>query len=1034
MKSPVLDTLLRDPSIKNLLRKSKDLYWMRPIDSSLRYSQEEYSTICRLGYMLSSTALASGIDDLSYADEAYQLLKEYPIDDETAESVFDSIAGYDFQDKQVIFYFYLASLALKMDKSISARLLLSKYSPADTSEEKNWGLRTLYSVLKSILFLIRKQKGFSDIHQAISLIEQLRLEQKDFENKYVSNLNLEDQRREALSLVGIYHVSKAITDTADFLINGYAKQHRLITSAVRQHIEIAIGLQNNNSRLKDIISIIWNDLQLLIRNSIWNNTGFDDKIKELCKKKAESGILELLPSQQKALESNMLNVAANAIVLQMPTSSGKTLMAEFNILITRSLRSDSKIVYVVPSRALMNQVFFDLREDLSGLDLTVERTSAAIEIDPAENDFLLSEEIDILVTTPEKLDLLIRRHHRSVEDISLFIIDEAHTIENGERGARLELLLTILRRERPDAKYMLLSPFLPEGGEKIKEWLGGGNSIQIDWKPSDKLVFGLKLTRRKVKYTILPTPFSDQVTEEKSFESSKRIATDNSGTKKEILEYVIRQYGEADKTQLILCKGRDTALNQAQFISDFTDCKERTSDDLALIQKYMEEEIGCPTTYTQLLSKGITVHHAGLSDESKILIEHLIRKGEIQYICATTTIAEGVNFPVSSVYFDSFQKGNTTLSTNDFWNIAGRAGRTLIDDIGKIILPFNSKTNITSAKAIISKSADELASVLARLFVERDNVLQKLNSPSGISELEKSFPESFGPLFQYFVHILNMADSEYITDIEDLFKDTLAYHLLPDDRKNSFIDLCRQIYLCIQAKYSTNTGVLKFADKTGFSVPSVLSIMREKSKNARISDLSSWNPDEMFNRNDSSNLAHKISVIAALKETQMGTESKQGPFSPDIVARILTAWVKGDKLNSISTIHPSFINEEDSSKRVASFVKYMNDIRFKASWGLSALEGIVRGNENDIKDTDIPSFVYYGVDDRKALVMRMLGIPRSLSGNISQIIDGPLSHYSFSKLRNQIHTMTANDWDSVAPAASKLSGQEWKRIVNLLMK
>ena len=51
----------------------------------------------------------------------------------------------------------------------------------------------------------------------------------------------------------------------------------------------------------------------------------------------------------------MLDVYANATILQMPTSAGKTLLAEFNIIVTKSLRSDAKIIYVVPSRALVNQ-------------------------------------------------------------------------------------------------------------------------------------------------------------------------------------------------------------------------------------------------------------------------------------------------------------------------------------------------------------------------------------------------------------------------------------------------------------------------------------------------------------------------------------------------------------------------------------------------------------------------------------------------------------------------------------------------------
>ena len=108
--------------------------------------------------------------------------------------------------------------------------------------------------------------------------------------------------------------------------------------------------------------------------------------------------------------------------------------------------------------------------------------------------------------------------------------------------------------------------------------------------------------------------------------------------------------------------------------------------------------------------------------------------------------------------------------------------------------------------------------------------------------------------------------------------------------------------------------------------------------------------------------------------------------------------------------------------------------RFKASWGLSALEGIVKGNEDEMKDSYIPSYVYYGVDNNPALAMRMLGIPRSLSLSLSQIITGSISDYSFTKLRNIINSLSLNDWDSLKPTRSKLSGEEWKYIVSILMK
>ena len=66
-----------------------------------------------------------------------------------------------------------------------------------------------------------------------------------------------------------------------------------------------------------------------------------------------------------------------------------------------------------------------------------------------------------------------------------------------QRGARLELLMAILKRERPNAKFMLLSPFLHGKKDVMAEWLGGGNTIQIDWKPAEKLLIGLKNHKTK---------------------------------------------------------------------------------------------------------------------------------------------------------------------------------------------------------------------------------------------------------------------------------------------------------------------------------------------------------------------------------------------------------------------------------------------------------------------------------------------------------------------------------------------------------
>lgn len=1033
----LFETLLVDEEIQMLLLDSEK----RVLESQVYEDEEalfDSQKVIRLVFLLINHCFASDDVDIGKLKKTYLLLRSLTITNPVQLNQFNEICGIDGVDDELLYFFYLSAISIQHDKIINIRIDLLEYSEASLKKESdNWKIRILNKILNSFIFLSRKKNGFEDIQKSIKLVEELKQEQSSFEKGYLEKYKFQQEVDHAYTLLGLYHLSKVVVETATYLTAGYDYKKR-IDAEIRQHADIARKLVNSEPRLKSVISIIEISLKAICKNSIWAKTAFNDKIKQLCRRKAEFGMIDLLPSQRDALNEKLLDVVSNVTVLQMPTSSGKSLLAEFNILVTKALRPDAKIVYIVPSRALVNQVYFDLKSDLEELDLIIEKTSSAIEIDPNENNFLTGETIDILVSTPEKLDLLIRRQHPSVEDVSLFVVDEAHTIQNGERGARLELLLTLLRRERPNAKFMLLSPFIKNAGDILSEWLGGGNSISIDWKPAEKLLIGIKVhktkTIDKIRYEILDSPYSEYSDSQEG--SFKNPLTLKSGSPKDrILEFSANHFGQDGKAQLVLCWGKKTANKRAEFIYDHIPAKKET-DKINLIRKFIYDEIGRETTLTKVLKKGICTHHAGLSDETKLLLEHLIRNQYVNYVCATTSIAEGVNFPISSVFFDDYRKGGRgKLSPNDFWNIAGRAGRTLVDNYGKIILPFNSSANIESAKKLIKKSANELISVLSELFINADKIISNAEEDRMIS-LFKEHGEALAPLIQYFVHLISTGGHEtYASEIEDLFKDSFEYYLLESyDDKEKFIQVCKAIYLHLQRKYGSQRGLLSFADKTGFSVPSVLKVMEKKVSNASIRDMESWQPENLFDRNNPDNLADKIKVIAALRETRIGTDSDKAPFNPEIIAKILINWVKGATMDTMSKIHPYYGAMSDDNERINDFVQKMNEIRFKSSWGLSALEGIIKGNEDTIKDTYVPSFAYYGVDNEKSLALRMVGVPRLLSGSLSQIIDKDISSYSFNGLRKMIKGLQNSDWDNLKPSDSALTGQEWKSITEILIK
>ena len=1032
--NPLISSLLVDESISSLLEQAEGRYWRKAIYKG-EEGVDDVDSLARVTYVLSSYALSNSVQ-AEEASRYYRILRGFPISDEKARFIFNNLLGFSLKDSYIGYYFILSSLALKTKQTISARLLLNSYQESSNQEDE-WFERVLFAILQSILFLIRKKDGYSDLRRAISLIDVLKQEQSVFEGKYLNTFSTHEQTKRALELVALYHTSKALVETASYLINGYdyAKGNRRIDATRRQHIDIAQSLLSRDEYLYGLISIISDDLKSLVSNSIWSRTGFQDKIKQLCRKKAESGMLELLPSQIDAFDKRLFDVAANAIILQMPTSAGKTLLAEFNIIVNKSLLSGSKVIYIVPSRALVNQVYHDLSSDLNDLGISIAKTSSVNDIDPTENAFISFDGIDVIVSTPEKIDLLIRRNHSAVADVSLFIIDEAHMINSGERGARLELLIAMLRRERPNAKYMLLSPFLPGDRDSLVEWLGGGNAIEVDWKPSEKIVVGINCKKDTAFVKTLRSPYTAASIPEETISIPLDYSQAASGDKAKILDFCCKYYSETGRAMLILCNGKGSANNTAKKIMGWIEQPQSLPEEVRIVQQYIEDEIGCETIYSQALSRGIAIHHAGIPDDIRLLIEHLIRERHIRIVCATSTVAEGVNFPVSSVYFDTYNRGRgNTMSANDFWNIAGRAGRTMVDEFGRIILPFNTAENELAGKTLLSRSAEELASVLSRMFVERENILRILQNDNWENKISAQYPDSFGPLFQYFIHLLNVSNNEYVPDIEELFKDTYEYTSLSAVDRASFISLCKAIYQSIEAKYSSNTGVLKFADKTGFSVPSVLKIMYQKSQSDIIADIDGWSAERMFDVTNDYNLTEKIRVIGELKETGLGVEDSKKPFNPQVVAKILIAWVKGEKINAISSLHPAFSSLDDADKRISDFVKHLTGITFKSSWGLGALEGIVRGNADEIIDSYIPSYVYYGVDNPKALALRMAGVPRSLAGSLSESLPEDLSNMSLHDIQKHVDSLSDAEWERYKPKDSRLDAKGWKLITSILIK
>lgn len=1012
------------------------------------YSSQGFSLLTEEGIQTESVKKSLG--------QAYYYLKN--INPSEIEEALESAIGLEGVPTLLVYHFWLAILGTLSGNGIKARLELKRYSsPFDEMEENDWGNYVLAKCLDATILLTRKQNGLQDIRGAMDSINALKEKQNQFESEYLQGISSDSSsndgafsdpdsfaamqeihvRRHAIRLLGIYHLAKVLTETAEYLVRGYGYQ-RPLPRIIRRHAQNARDCFASWPQLLHLTSFFEYGSISLYQNSIWFRTqGLGASIQSLCERLAEREIIELLPSQQEALEKNLLDPASNVAVLQMPTSAGKSLMAEFSILQTLALRNDAKIIYIAPTRALVNQIWGDLKEDFEGLGLSIEKTSKVNEIDPEEN-LLLHEEIDILVSTHEKIDLLIRKDHPSVSDIALIIVDEAHNIADGIRGARLELLLTILKRERPQSKFLLLSPFM-ENAQALTQWLAGGNRaippIKVDWKPSDKLIAGIKEVRGAFQLEIIPSVHGIYSSEEENnIPIQQELNISSSGTKTRLREAVCKSFSQSGKSILYLCRGKATSEKYAREVKGYIEPAPSELKDL--VARFVDLEVGSTTVLSEVLPYGIGVHHAGLTEDSRQLVEYLIRKKEIQHIFATTTVAQGINFPISSVYIDSFLKGRDAyLSSHEIMNVAGRAGRTLVDSIGKVIFPFNTTANRDRAFGYIQQETEQVISALTSLLINGDTIIQSFSEgDSQDRAMAYQSNDALAPLVQYFIHLLNMANEDaYFGELEDIFRDSFGYQTLSPDDRSLFLKICTTIYRDLETR--TSRGIRKLADTTGFSVPSVLRIMEANRERPEISLPESWSPQNLFG-NSTDYLRDKIEVIAQLREVQLGTQADNAPFNPQVIAEILKGWVNGKNINDLSQLHPFFNRQENANNRINDFTSFLTSATFKASWGLSALEGIVNGSEEETADNShIPSMVYYGVKSPEAIAMRMLGVPRQIAPNLARIVyPDRTTPSSFTQLRNRISELGSSDWESIVPGNSPLNQEEWKTITGILTK
>jgi len=779
-----------------------------------------------------------------------------------------------------------------------------------TPSDLRWDEYLEYEVKRAFLLLVRKDGAYRDLDNSVEIINRLRREQPE---KEIAINDIPDHPVRLLSAIrtlALYNCAKAIEITGNYIRTWEATgQARRVSSlgtkdTVDRFISNACEILGGfDSMLRIQVAQLAQACHALIDTSVFSLSlprPVQQFILDLSNPQNSEPVTELWYAQREAIQSSLLDLTKTAIVLSLPTSSGKTLLAELAIIQAYADNPDSRIVYLAPTRALVTQISLILKRDLQNRDIKVQVATPVFELNPIESE-ILNSEYNILVTTPEKLDLLIASEHESVANVSLVIVDEAHNIADGERGAELEFLLAKLRRER-NCRFLLMTPFA-RNASSLSTWLGGteGVPIVVDWKPNDRIIGvirkGAKIRREDIRHLTFHSILTPRSDFPPNMEIDLGHVTANTTTKELLALEAAKKFADVKKGGiLLLASSRTNAVKRAQSIAAERDTTP-SSRPVDAICDFLDTEAGGEHPLSPLLRKRVAFHHAGLSPESRYFVERLVEQGDVNILCATTTLAQGVHFPLSAAVIESYHRRrrlgpywiNEQLKPMEFWNIVGRVGRTLQDSLGTISFAATSEADVRKIEEYLHKDADIVVSSITEALSELEE-----NANYDIRLIEKH--PSLTAFFRYLVHSLTVLGEDILVQsLEDLLRSSFAF-LEAQQRGellvNRLIMLARGYVAYLQrTKGARLSGFAHLADGNGFSSFSTDAIISEWGYRPQMSP---WQVNDLFPTEQTSTILTSVmQTLGTIPEIRLGSKEDWGRMSKvDTKAFMLPALIQ----------------------------------------------------------------------------------------------------------------------------------------------
>jgi replicative superfamily II helicase len=447
-----------------------------------------------------------------------------------------------------------------------------------------------------------------------------------------------------------------------------------------------------------------------------------------------------------------------------------------------------------------------------------------------------------------------------------------------------------------------------------------------------------------------------------------------------------------------------------------------------------------------MLGSGVGVHHAGLSDEVRSLIEWLAEEGKLRVLCATTTIAQGINFPVSSVFLSSVSLLSSKypyrreMGPREFWNLAGRAGRIGQDTVGVIGLARGNAEH--KLKQYVSEMAGSLVSRLVRLLDDLQQAGQLQNLKHAIAQ------DQWRDFRCYVAHLWRDKQNldAVLADTDGLLRSTFGYSRLrstqspADNAKAEALLNATKGYVQELDAHKENAVL---ADSTGFAPEGVRAALlglkdmqRNLERNLTPSD---WEATSLFGNVQNSSLPNLVGVMLQIEELRGSlNEISSTGLDHKHIAALTADWVNGKSLREIAE---TYFKSDDTDLTLAltkACRAIYRTLVNSGPWGMSALSKMpTSGLDFETLSADakqrinaLPSMIYHGVRSEAAVLMRMNSVPRSVAEALGAKFqaDSLQEQLNVKSAREYLKSLDIPDWADARPEGAAMSGEDYREV------